>query len=64
VSESTPIEAGRVERLGAAEHERFLAERPVSLARLARARRTMPRGVPTSWMGAFCGHGPGAGRRS
>ena len=42
----------------AAENERFVAERPQSTARLERARRTMPRGVPMSWMDDLYEHPP------
>src|SRR4249920_1925272 len=55
---SSGVDAARVERLSAAENERFVAERPVSTARLERARRTMPRGVPMSWMEDLYEHPP------
>jgi glutamate-1-semialdehyde 2,1-aminomutase len=42
----------------AAENERFVEERPQSTARLERARGTMPRGVPMSWMDDLYEHPP------
>jgi glutamate-1-semialdehyde 2,1-aminomutase len=42
----------------AAENERFVADRPESTARLQRARGTMPRGVPMSWMDDLYEHPP------
>jgi glutamate-1-semialdehyde 2,1-aminomutase len=42
----------------ASENERFVADRPQSSARLRRARRTMPRGVPMSWMDDLYEHPP------
>jgi glutamate-1-semialdehyde 2,1-aminomutase len=56
--DSSGVDAARVERLSAAENERFVAERPASTARLERARRTMPRGVPMSWMDDLYEHPP------
>jgi len=58
MSHLTGIEADRLERLSAAENDRFEAERPVSRARLERARHTMPRGVPSSWMDDLYEHPP------
>jgi glutamate-1-semialdehyde 2,1-aminomutase len=52
------IRAERVEAMLAAENERFVAERPESTARLERARRSMPRGVPMSWMDDLYEHPP------
>ena len=40
----------RIAALRALEMERFVAERPRTMALLERSRRTMPRGVPMSWM--------------
>jgi glutamate-1-semialdehyde 2,1-aminomutase len=42
----------------AVENERFVAERPQSTALLERARQTMPRGVPMSWMDDLYEHPP------
>jgi glutamate-1-semialdehyde 2,1-aminomutase len=58
VSELTGVDARAIERLGVTENERFVAERPLSAARLERARRTMPRGVPSSWMDDLYEHPP------
>jgi glutamate-1-semialdehyde 2,1-aminomutase len=58
VPDLTGVDAGRVEQLGAVENERFDGERPISRARLERARRTMPRGVPSSWMDDLYEHPP------
>ena len=52
------VERARVERLLADESARFVRERPGSAARLARARRSMPRGVPMSWMDDLYDHPP------
>ncbi|HEX2234919.1 MAG TPA: transaminase, partial [Actinomycetota bacterium] len=52
------IDPERVRRLRRVEEARFLAERPRSLALLERARRTMPRGVPMSWMDDMWEHAP------
>jgi glutamate-1-semialdehyde aminotransferase len=48
----------RVKALEKAENERFIAERPRSLALLERARESMPRGVPMSWMDDLYEHPP------
>jgi glutamate-1-semialdehyde 2,1-aminomutase len=48
----------RVEELAAAENARFAAERPRSMALQERARRSMPRGVPMSWMDDLYDHPP------
>jgi glutamate-1-semialdehyde 2,1-aminomutase len=48
----------RLESLLTRENERFVAERPRSAARLERARSTMPRGVPMSWMEDLYEHPP------
>jgi glutamate-1-semialdehyde 2,1-aminomutase len=42
----------------AVENERFVTERPQSAARLEQAQRTMPRGVPMSWMDDLYEHPP------
>ena len=41
-----------------AENARFVAERPKSMALLERARKSMPRGVPMSWMDDLYEHPP------
>src|SRR4051794_39164894 len=41
-----------------AENARFVAERPKSTALLQRGRRSMPRGVPMSWMDDLYEHPP------
>jgi glutamate-1-semialdehyde 2,1-aminomutase len=51
-------EGNRVQRLLAAENARFVAERPMSSQRWEQARRTMPRGVPMSWMDELYEHPP------
>jgi glutamate-1-semialdehyde 2,1-aminomutase len=45
------VERARVAELKRREDERFAAEHPRSLALLARARTSMPNGVPMSWLG-------------
>ena len=52
------IDKDRVDALEARENERFMAERPKSIALLERSRRTMPRGVPMSWMDDLYEHPP------
>ena len=52
------VDQARVRALSEAENERFLAERPRSLALLERARESMPRGVPMSWMDDLYEHPP------
>jgi glutamate-1-semialdehyde aminotransferase len=61
------IDRHRLDSLEARENARFEAERPKSMALLERSRRTMPRGVPMSWMDdlyehppVFVAHGHGA----
>jgi glutamate-1-semialdehyde 2,1-aminomutase len=44
------IDRNHLDAVEARENARFVAERPKSMALLERARRTMPRGVPMSWM--------------
>jgi glutamate-1-semialdehyde 2,1-aminomutase len=56
--DSRGVDTARMERLNAAENERFVAERPISTARLEQARRTMPCGVPMSWMDDLYEHPP------
>ena len=52
------IDATRVGRLEAIENARFADERPESLARTERGRRTMPLGVPSAWMDDLYEHPP------
>ncbi len=52
------IDDQRVKALNDAENARFVAERPRSMALLERARRSMPRGVPMSWMDDLYEHPP------
>lgn len=61
------VDQDRLDALEARENARFVAERPSSTALLERSRRTMPRGVPMSWMDdlyehppVFVAHGKGA----
>jgi glutamate-1-semialdehyde 2,1-aminomutase len=62
------MDRDRIATLAAAEGERFERERPRSMQATARARGTMPRGVPMSWMDELYDHPPlwvshGAGSR-
>ena len=52
------IDPDFVELLLARENERFVAERPRSMALLERARGLMPRGVPMAWMDDLYEHPP------
>jgi len=54
----TGIDLARVRELEEAENARFVAERPRSMALQDQARRTMPRGVPMSWMDDLYEHPP------
>lgn len=54
----TGIDPARVRELERIENERFVAERPRSMALIERARRTMPRGVPMAWMDDLYEHPP------
>jgi glutamate-1-semialdehyde 2,1-aminomutase len=54
----TGIDLARVRELRKAENARFVAERPRSMALQERARRSMPRGVPMSWMDDLYEHPP------
>jgi glutamate-1-semialdehyde aminotransferase len=58
VADLTGIDTARVAELETAENERFVAERPLSMSRLEQARKTMPRGVPMSWMDDLYEHPP------
>jgi glutamate-1-semialdehyde 2,1-aminomutase len=52
------VDLDRVASLKRQEDERFAATHPRSLELRARARRTMPLGVPMSWMGFLYDHPP------
>jgi len=58
VSARWGIEPGRVEAVRQRERARFAREHPRCLAALARAGRSMPGGVPMSWMATSFGHEP------
>jgi glutamate-1-semialdehyde 2,1-aminomutase len=62
------VDQAKIEALAAAEGEWFRDERPRSMEATSRAARTMPRGVPMSWMDELYDHPPlwvshGAGSR-
>ena len=52
------IDGTRARALLESENVRFIAERPKSTALLEQARRSMPRGVPMSWMDDLYEHPP------
>jgi hypothetical protein len=52
------MDAERVSNVREIEETRFVAERPRSMSLLGRARATMPRGVPMSWMDDMWEHPP------
>jgi glutamate-1-semialdehyde 2,1-aminomutase len=52
------IDLERIEKLKLEEDARFLKERPRSMALLEQGRRSMPRGVPMSWMDDLWDHPP------
>ena len=52
------IDRQRLRSVKAREDERFATNHPASMALLARARRSMPRGVPMQWMASTYGHPP------
>jgi glutamate-1-semialdehyde 2,1-aminomutase len=52
------IDPQRTRAMLEAENARFAAERPRSMALLEQARRSMPRGVPMSWMDDLYEHPP------
>jgi glutamate-1-semialdehyde 2,1-aminomutase len=58
VSSLSVIDPRRLKQLQEQEHERFVADRPRSMAYTERARRAMPRGVPMSWMDDLYDHPP------
>ncbi len=53
-----PIDRRKIAELRQREDARFIHERPRSMERLRRARRTMPGGVPMSWMVSLYAHPP------
>jgi glutamate-1-semialdehyde 2,1-aminomutase len=62
------MDQAKVETLAATEGKRFRDDRPRSMEATSRATRTMPRGVPMSWMDELYDHPPlwvshGAGSR-
>ncbi len=52
------IDRQKIAALRAREDARFIAERPRSMALLARARASLPAGVPMSWMVSLYAHAP------
>lgn len=58
MADLTGIDLERVRALEQAENARFVAERPRSMELGERARRSMPRGVPMSWMDDLYEHPP------
>jgi glutamate-1-semialdehyde 2,1-aminomutase len=68
MNDAARIPPERVTELQETENARFEAEHPRSMALLGRARSSMPRGVPMSWMESLYEHSPvfvdsGAGSR-
>jgi len=62
------MDQAKIEALAAEEEKRFRDDRPRSMEATSRATRTMPRGVPMSWMDELYDHPPlwvshGAGSR-
>ena len=58
MAEVAGIDGKRARALLDAENARFIVERPKSTALLERARESMPRGVPMSWMDDLYEHPP------
>jgi glutamate-1-semialdehyde 2,1-aminomutase len=58
MADLTGIDPERARKLEAVENARFVAERPRSTALGEQARRSMPRGVPVSWMDDMYEHPP------
>ena len=58
MADLTGIDATRLRELIATENATFVAERPKSVALTERARATMPRGVPMTWMDDLFEHPP------
>ncbi|MDP9482668.1 MAG: transaminase [Chloroflexota bacterium] len=54
----TGVDTARLSKLSDVENARFVAERPRSTALAQRAAKTMPRGVPMSWMDDLFEHPP------
>ena len=52
------IDLERIEKLKLEEDARFVRARPRSMALLEQGRRSMPRGVPMSWMEDLWDHPP------
>jgi glutamate-1-semialdehyde 2,1-aminomutase len=52
------VDQSKIEAVAGAEESRFRADRPRSMEATARATRTMPRGVPQSWMDDLYEHPP------
>jgi glutamate-1-semialdehyde 2,1-aminomutase len=52
------VNQAEIEALAAVEEERFRDDRPGSMEATSRASRTMPRGVPMSWMDELYDHPP------
>lgn len=52
------IDRQKIAEMTAREDERFVAERPRSMALLERARASLPAGVPMSWMVSLYAHAP------
>jgi glutamate-1-semialdehyde 2,1-aminomutase len=62
------VDRAKIRSLAADEETRFEQDRPRSIDATARARRTMPRGLPMAWMNELYDHPPlwvshGAGSR-
>ncbi len=58
MADLTGIDLARVRELEVTENARFVGERPRSIALQEQARRSMPRGVPMSWMDDLYDHPP------
>ncbi len=58
MADLTGLDPERLKRLEHEEYARFIAERPRSMAHTERARGSMPRGVPMSWMDDLYEHPP------
>jgi glutamate-1-semialdehyde 2,1-aminomutase len=58
MNDRSAISRERLAALQKVENARFVAEHPRSLALLDRARSSMPRGVPMSWMESLYEHSP------
>lgn len=58
MADLTGIDPAKVRELERSENDRFVAERPRSAELTARARESMPRGVPMAWMDDLYEHPP------